>query len=975
MSERTQAIGLALGLFGMGAGGLLLLFRCRWPEARERLAPWTAAWWSLWMIGMVGYFWGVQGDLTPDRPLLLWTAQPSPSCLIAWDTVALRPRQVLEPKEDPEGFPRAPQAVASDEGNFLYVVDASPPRLLLMDREGHVWNEWHHLSHPYDVATGWTWVGEGEFGFLELGLFVTDGGEQALWKLSRSGEVVGKVNSFRGEPFRQVAGVGTAPWGVVLVADRGAGRVYAFDERLKPLRFWEGFQEPLDVAGDRLGRLFVAERQRVWMVRPFGSPRLLWQGERSLRSLALRSTAWETLLWIFPEQGNPLVLRLPRPETVEEAQPSAQGPSRRWPAVPSFLLLTMAAWGLGCGLIRLARIPRQPPAEQALWTLGLGWIGWMMISSLLGALGGWRREVVLPLLLLTSFAGLPELVRWARGLRGRNSFTRAAAWEYALLGGYGVLTFLLALAPPMDADALIYHLTVPRWNAEAHRWVHLPFISSHFPMGLESLYTLGFLVGEDSVAQLLHWAMGVLTLLGVWALGRRWFSEEVARRAMLLLASVYTFSLIAFWGYVDLGTTAMETLAVVGLQEGWRRRGMERWRWWRAAACCAGAALSTKYFAFFPFLLLGGMVLLLSSWERWRRGEPHPLQWAVVTAGAWWAWGLLLFLPFAVKNALFTGNPFYPFLSSWLGGEFLEAERLRYMHHFVHDWTGMGRTPAHWLLLPWTFTHYGRIHDWYHFNGPLSPLFLAFGVAVLWVLAGGGWRDGRRLWLGYCLLYFLAWAASVQSTRQLLPMLPVAAVLVMGAATRWIREEWREAPWLQALWLAVLYLQALLNGEALLKGGLAQERLSAALGILPRHVYLSRHCAVYPPSQWMNRHLPPGARVLWLWEDRTYYSRHFPWVDGVLESFWWLVRWQNMDAQEWMADLRRLGVTHIFRSLEREFIYGIATPRTFRHRWEQHRFYRQFFHLKDLLAEAEGKGLLRPIQSGGGWVVYEVGGG
>jgi hypothetical protein len=122
----------------------------------------------------------------------------------------------------------------------------------------------------------------------------------------------------------------------------------------------------------------------------------------------------------------------------------------------------------------------------------------------------------------------------------------------------------------------------------------------------------------------------------------------------------------------------------------------------------------------------------------------------------------------------------------------------------------------------------------------------------------------------------------------------------------------------------------------------------------------------------MNRHLPPNARVLWLWEDRIYSSRHFAWADGVLESFWWLVRWERMDVARFAEDLRSLGVTHLLRNTYREFLYGTTIPATFSRRAQRQRFLQRFFHARDLLAAAERVGILRPIRRGPQWVLYEV---
>ncbi len=87
---------------------------------------------------------------------------------------------------------------------------------------------------------------------------------------------------------------------------------------------------------------------------------------------------------------------------------------------------------------------------------------------------------------------------------------------------------------------------------------------------------------------------------------------------------------------------------------------------------------------------------------------------------------LLVALPWYVRNTLYMGNPFYPFL---FGG--------RYWDHFLTAWwtepgTGIGWNPLQIFMLPFNIILGHR--DATFFDGRLGPLFLLLLPVALWII-------------------------------------------------------------------------------------------------------------------------------------------------------------------------------------------------------------------------------------------------
>ena len=144
-------------------------------------------------------------------------------------------------------------------------------------------------------------------------------------------------------------------------------------------------------------------------------------------------------------------------------------------------------------------------------------------------------------------------------------------------------------------DALVYHLTLPKLYAQAHRLrIDADILFTGMPQLTEMLYTAATLLRGEIAAQMLGWVFGVVLAAGP---GRACFRVAWGRAGLCLAPAILFSSLtIAFllaWAYADLLLMLITLALLIALRQ-WRlSRRAGRWLW--LSGILAGLAVSCKY--------------------------------------------------------------------------------------------------------------------------------------------------------------------------------------------------------------------------------------------------------------------------------------------------------------------------------------------------------------------------------------------
>ncbi|QQR75271.1 MAG: hypothetical protein IPJ17_06755 [Holophagales bacterium] len=577
-----------------------------------------------------------------------------------------------------------------------------------------------------------------------------------------------------------------------------------------------------------------------------------------------------------------------------------------------FAALALVLGMLGSAIDRLSgrRIPL--PAPRAAGQLLLGTL--VATALLFGlAAGGTLSRVAVLLLAAVAVASWAACRLFVRAPISTGSPASAGADRWSLPARAAAVLvaalfaglFLEALNPYPAWDAQVYHLTLPKLWLAAGGFVRVPFnVYSNWPSNFQLLFAAAIAAGDALVATLLHWGAALLLVVLLWhhAESPRGELPNGERRvlagfagaiaAILLLAN----DLVLFEAraaYVDLAAALALLVAYLLAEEGLERDGE------RAHLLAAGAALGylagLKTTGALGAVALGGVVAIVELRRAGGGRAMRALAWLALPACA-------LLLPWLVRSAVQTGNPFYPLFWERFGGPEWSSDLATRLAQWQRS-IGMGREPLDYFLLPWRVVTQGDA-GYDHFDGRLGPLWLA----LLPLAVGQAHRRRVRRPLAVAALAFAFWAASAQQLRFLLPALALAALacgravaLLLGGIDR------RATRHAVATLLGLVALAALVPPAA---------RELASTPTLARRFLADGErvlaMAVPPPFRAIEELTPPDARVALLNTNQTYFCPRTCVADSFFEASQLAAALGSAtDAAGARERFAALGVTHL----------------------------------------------------------------
>lgn len=590
------------------------------------------------------------------------------------------------------------------------------------------------------------------------------------------------------------------------------------------------------------------------------------------------------------------------------------------------------------------------PLEAPLFGAGLG-LGLLSLGTLalgtLGLLSRWAFWLSLALLLAMNLRGMGDILRSLDPRRRTARPSRISLLAFAFLGVTLAVSLLHALTPPVEWDALVYHLAGPKTYINAGRVVWVPDnFHLSFPALTEMLFLCAMLVKGDILAHLIHLAYGVLTVAAIYVFARKHFAGHVPALAAVLFASIPTAVAIAAWAYVDLALAFYEFMAFVAFVNWLETR--RNFTWLLVAGVLCGMAMSVKYtgvaaLAVMPLLALASALKSRTGYRRYVTGLLVLIVVAVVVASPWY-----------LKNLVHTGNPIYPYI---FGGH--DWNELR------NEWLtsiGVRMSPLQLLLLPWDVTVLGT-QGTEAYDATISPYFLALLPLLLFV------RKDNRVLLPlaiFSMTTYVLWIAAgaatystfVLRTRILLPCFAPLSILAAYAVDG-LRQLDRPQFSLHRFVLLALGVGLILNVVSLGLSVVGYDPWPFIVGAESREQFLARQLpdGHYDALEYVNTSLPSSAQVLFFWEPRSYYCRGHCLPDVVFDHFSQLAL-EHGDAAGIARALRGQNITHILvneRWLAAGTHEGLFT--------EEHR---------QLLRELESQ-YLRPVYLDEGfYTLYEI---
>jgi hypothetical protein len=494
---------------------------------------------------------------------------------------------------------------------------------------------------------------------------------------------------------------------------------------------------------------------------------------------------------------------------------------------------TLLAW-FGLGSVVLVRGPRVgDPLLRLVNRVGAGVLCFALLTFAAGWSGLLYPTVYLPVFVASALVGAAACMTTAR-MTPRPRLHGWARWQLVLLAlllAYVALDLLAVCAPISSPDALLYHAADPALFEKAHRIFAVPWNSSSYePFSVEMLVLDGMLLWnpiQGAFAPLLLALVALVVVMG--------FAYRVAGRSAALLAgSIFFAQPFMVWEatsvFIESGIALMLGLSAWNLYRFVRyseRSGLV------LAGAFAGGAAGMKYVGLIAALTLSAVAAALL----FRRLNGR-------LALAFGLPALAVSLPWYVKNAVLTGNPFYPHVFGGLNSS--AAGELSYTIQAF----GYGRSPLDFMLLPARLLVAAKPFDAGEF---LSPLFLIFAPVVLFISRAR--RPAILVVWGGVLLYVVLWFVTTQQARFLVPLMPVLAVL--GALGMLALARDGRLGRLLAVAVTAGALTVGLGASTVY----AMQFAPVVLGTQPTKQFLREKVSNFEGVEWLNRRLGPRSKV------------------------------------------------------------------------------------------------------------------
>jgi Dolichyl-phosphate-mannose-protein mannosyltransferase len=486
---------------------------------------------------------------------------------------------------------------------------------------------------------------------------------------------------------------------------------------------------------------------------------------------------------------------------------------------------------------------------------------------------------------------------------------------------------LRALLPPHAYDEEIYHLPATKaFLDEGRIYALVDNGAGNMPFLMQMIYAITLMVKSDTAAKVVSLYVAVVCALALYAFCVRFLSRHTGVVALFAFFAAGMVIEVAITCRVDVSLACMLFMAtyamMVSLETG--RRG-----WLYASALLAGFALGIKHTAAAWILLLGIMYLVESI-----RRKSTSLAVVIKRGVLYTAITLLVAAPWFIKNQLWFHNPIYPFATGEVteltddhASYFTDADEAKLEAHFAEARRAkpeiveereaalaravanrpIQHPPHFWEY----FTDPGRYNAPENYHEP-NYLFLCVPLVLLlrkprWVI----WLIALSVGF-YVLVTQVVWFS-----RYLLPVYPaltvVAAYVLTGlgewAATkvesRWVAVAARVLP--AAALLAALGPLAFTSFTQLseLRG---PEYLT---GKLSRREFM-KSMFYYQAIDFINRALPPDARVMMIGAQMSYGLQHDYVADTSLDTLGWQRLLLRSDSLAGVRnDLRQQGITHL----------------------------------------------------------------
>jgi len=495
----------------------------------------------------------------------------------------------------------------------------------------------------------------------------------------------------------------------------------------------------------------------------------------------------------------------------------------------------------------LGRLILSPPFKKKI-SISVG-LGFVIISYLIFLLGILR---LLNTIFIFTFSLVIFILLLIYNLKDKKIFflpenkpDKLSRFLILLIFLYLSLTFLCTLTPPVSADALNYHLYLPKLWLKEGRIFTIPFnIYSFFPQGWEMLYLYAFIVGGEISAKLLHFSSLFLILFLFYYFFKDIFSFNsfiYPLISFLIFISTPVVMCVASWAYVDVIQAFYILLSLYLLLFYFKK---EEKAAFYLSAIFLGFATSIKYLTFIWLIFFFFLFLEESIKKRITK-------FTILKQLLFYFFLIFLFAsPFYLRNFSETGNPFYPFFYNIFDGKFLNPEKSHLLSLYFESF-GYGRSFKDLILLPFRLSFFAQFGNPYRFDGVIGIIYLVALIIITFNFKKLNLKILPRSFLYFPVIFVLVWFKLSQQARFLIPLLAFLSLILVVFIQRINSSK------INLVFLILFSLNLWYPFSFFIK----DKPYLFLTGKETRAKYITRHIYIYPLIEKINK-LPSSSKIM-----------------------------------------------------------------------------------------------------------------
>jgi len=575
-----------------------------------------------------------------------------------------------------------------------------------------------------------------------------------------------------------------------------------------------------------------------------------------------------------------------------------------------FIFVALVAVALGQRILKLIGIKFDSYLLKFIFSFPLGLAVLAYVAFFLGIVGLLYKSIFISILLLLLILLIKDIIKIIsilfHSLRNLKKIIKKAKFNFftillLFLLLFAVLNFIISFSPAWNADALAYHLAVPKIYIENHKIIDIPHIFySNFPSLIDMISMIGLLLHNSILSHLFAYALGITLILAIYSFCKKFFNTKIAILASLIF---YSFPMVIEFvstTYIDIQLALFVFLSIYGL---FMYLTSKKNSWLFLSAIFIGFAISSKVFG-----IIGATgILILLAHNLFLRLVKNEINYKDVFFKilVFCLIAFIITMPWLLKSYFFTGNPVWPFFNSFFGGKYWNEEHQEYQEN---DVLGRELSIINYVRLPWDL--HVQIVEWEDELdiriGRNVQEGEHFGPFLIFLLFYFFFRKKNKIlnaFFFYIFVYITLWFFIANIGRYLLYLAPLIAII-----SSYVIIELFKNKYISKI-LKILLIFTFSFNLLIWVGGNTKD-LVVALGFESVDSFYERQAPVYKPSKFINSNLPENSRILLVREVKGFFlERDYVWDNPSTQVYINHSEFQNED--DYYEELKKLGITHI----------------------------------------------------------------